>query len=178
MQWMRMSGLIFVLAVAPQIARAQAAAAQAGSANSSSSVAATTEKEKTPAGERNSADRTPPPIMASTAKPSGTPTSAHLVAPVGPPPEEVNRKALEANAGPDAGKLLVRSTPSGAQVFVNDAYVGHSPMLLIVPPGNYRVEMRGGRLETGAKTVGILPKQTQEVALTLKQLYPVQVQMK
>ena len=114
--------------------------------------------------------------MASAAKSTGE--SAHIIAPDGPPPEEVNRKALEANAGPDAGKLLLRSTPSGAQVFINGAYVGKAPMLLIVPPGEYKVEMRGGRLETGSQIVGLLANQTQQVAMTLKQLYPSQVPMK
>jgi hypothetical protein len=177
MEWMRMSGLILVLAVAPQIARAQAASAQAGSSNNSAGVTATTDKDKKPAGsDKDAAAEPPSPLMATAAKSTGG--SAHLVAPDGPPPEEVNRKALEADAGPDAGKLLLRSTPSGAQVFINGAYVGKAPMLLIVPPGKYTVEMRGGRLETGSRIVGLLANQTQEVALTLKQLYPAQVPMK
>jgi hypothetical protein len=177
MQWMRMSGLIFVLAVAPQIARAQAASAQAGSNNNSAGVAATVEKDKKPAGsDKDPAVKLLPPLMASPPKSTGE--SAHIIAPDGPPPEEVNRKALEANAGPDAGKLLLRSTPSGAQVFINGAYVGKAPMLLIVPPGEYKVEMRGGRLETGSQIVGLLANQTQQVAMTLKQLYPSQVPMK
>ncbi len=174
MQWMRMSGLIFVLAVTPQLARAQAASTQAGSSNSSAGVAATTDKDKKPAGD--STEKPASPTMASTVKSTGT--SAHIVAPDGPPPEEVNRKRLEADAGPDAGKLLLRSKPAGAQVFINGDYVGKAPMLLIVPPGNYKVEMRGGRLETGMKSVGLLANQTQEVALTLRQLYPAEVQTK
>jgi len=179
MQWMRMATVILALAIAPQIARAQAAAEQTGSKNSSSGVAADTEKEKTPGGtDKDAAAKPPAPIMADAKKSSTGTNSAYIVAPDGPPPEEVNRKALEANAGPDAGKLLLRSSPGGAQVFINNAYVGHAPMLLIVPPGNYKIEMRGGRLETGAKTVGLLPNQTQEVALTLKQLYPASVPMK
>jgi hypothetical protein len=52
MQWMRMSGLIFVLAVTPQIVRAQAAAAQPGSGNSSAGVAASTEKKSRPLAEK------------------------------------------------------------------------------------------------------------------------------
>jgi hypothetical protein len=180
MHWMRMSGLIFVLAVAPQIVRAQAAAEQAGATNSSAGVAATTEKEIKPAGTgKDSGVRLVSPTMAQAAKTSEAPAaSTHLVAHDGPPPEEVNRKALEENAGPDAGKLLLRSTPAGAQVFINGAYVGKAPMLLIVPPGKYKVEMRGGRMETGSQIVGLLANQTQQVAMTLRQLYPSSVSMK
>ena len=179
MRWMRMSGLIVVLAISPQIVRAQAAAAQAGS--STSSATATTEKEIKPAGSGNTGTRLIPTTISTTTIKSTDATtsgSAHIVAPAGPPPEEVNRKALEENAGPDAGKLLLRSTPAGAQVFINGAYVGKSPMLLIVPPGKYKVEMRGGRLETGSQIVGLLANQTQNVAMTLKQLYPSSVSMK
>ena len=176
MQWMRMSGLILVLAVTPQIVRAQAAAAQAGS--SSASASATTEKEIKPVGSGNTR-LIPTSISTTTIKSTDAPSaSAHIVAPDGPPPEEVNRKALEENAGADAGKLLLRSTPAGAQVFINGAYVGKSPMLLIVPPGKYKVEMRGGRLETGSQTIGLLANQTQNVAMTLRQLYPSSVTMK
>lgn len=176
MRWMQMSGLIVVLAVTPQIARAQAAAAQAGS--SSSSASATTEKEIKPAGSPGT-KLIPTSISTTTIKSTDTTShSAHIVAPDGPPPEETNRKALEENAGPDAGKLLLRSTPAGAQVFINGAYVGKAPMLLIVPPGKYTVEMRGARAETGSKIVGLLANQTQTVAMTLKQLYPSSVSMK
>ncbi len=177
MRWMQMSGLVLVLAVSPQIVRAQAAAAQAGS--STSSASATTEKEIKPAGSPGT-KLIPTSISTTTIKSTDTTgsKSAHLVAPDGPPPEEVNRKALEENAGPDAGKLLLRSTPGGAQVFINGAYVGKAPMLLIVPPGKYTVEMRGARAETGSKIVGLLANQTQTVAMTLRQLYPSSVSMK
>jgi hypothetical protein len=176
MRWMRMSGLMLVLAVSPQIVRAQAAAAQAGS--SSASASATTEKEIKPAGSPGTR-LIPTSISTTTIKSTdATSPSAHIVAPDGPPPEEVNRKALEENAGPDAGKLLLRSTPAGAQVFINGAYVGKSPMLLIVPPGKYTVEMRGARMETGSKIVGLLANQTQTIAMTLRQLYPSSVTMK
>src|SRR5215472_7901638 len=56
---------------------------------------------------------------------SGPPpqNSAHLPVRTGPPPDEVNRKQFEQNAGPRAGKLLFRSAPSGADIFLNDLLV-------------------------------------------------------
>ncbi|MGB7752496.1 MAG: hypothetical protein WCF88_13175, partial [Candidatus Acidiferrales bacterium] len=43
----------------------------------------------------------------------------HLAAPLGPPSDLVNRQALEQHAGKNACKLLLRSSPSPAQVFVD-----------------------------------------------------------
>ncbi len=114
-------------------------------------------------------ERTPAQEMADVKK------SAFMIAPKGPPPEEVNRKRLEDNAGPNGGKLLLRSTPSGADIFINGRLVGHTPMLLVVAPGTYKVSMRGPRQEFGSKTVGLIAKDTQTVFIPLQQRYPSQV---
>jgi PEGA domain len=118
-------------------------------------------------------------------KPSGSATAAsaatdpnkpqHVPSPSGPPPEVVNRKALEQRAGKTPCKLLIRSTPSAAQVFVDGAFVGESPLLLVVAPGKYQIEMRGHRLEFGQSAVDLLPRETREVALSLTTRYPTRV---
>jgi hypothetical protein len=98
--------------------------------------------------------------------------SQHLAAPIGPPPEDLNRKSFEDKAGQNAGKLLLRSVPTGADVYVNHLPVGQTPLLMIVAPGQYKIEMRGSRQESGHSTVGVLPKDTQTLVLTLNQRYP------
>lgn len=98
--------------------------------------------------------------------------AVHLPATSGPPPDVANRRALEAKAGPNAGKLLLRSVPSGARVFIDGAFIGKSPMLLLLAPGKYRVEFRGPRMEYATSVVGLLPRETQEIALTLAVRYP------
>lgn len=135
------------------------AAAEAGAATSSSSIAA------------SGAKAAPIPDV----NPQQQGSSPHLLARQGPPPDETNRKAFEESAGKDAGKLLMRSTPTGAQVFVNGRLVGRAPLLLILAPGKYKIEMRGQRREYGERTVGLLPNATQDVALTLSPLYPTRV---
>lgn len=102
--------------------------------------------------------------------------AAFMIAPKGPPPAEVNRKGLEENAGPEGGKLLLRSVPSGADVFINGRLIGQTPMLVVVAPGRYKIDMRGARQEFGTETVGLIPKGTQTVVIELKQRYPSQVQ--
>jgi hypothetical protein len=112
------------------------------------------------------------PTMAS---PASQNTSPHLVAPAGPPPDEVNRKNFEDNAGAKAGKLLFRSVPSGAEIFINDLLVGRTPLLMLIAPGKYKIDMRGPRQEMGHRMVGIMPKEIQTVLINLSQRYPVSV---
>lgn len=114
------------------------------------------------------------PLKQSSAAPGSTKQgpSPHLVAPDGPPPDVANRKKFEDNAGDKAGKLLLRSVPTGADVFVNNLLVGQTPLLIVIAPGAYKVEMRGNRDESGRTTVGVTPKETSTVAIELKQRYP------
>jgi hypothetical protein len=98
--------------------------------------------------------------------------SPHLLAPTVQRPEVINRQALEQKAGNHPGKLLLRSSPSGAQTWVNGAFVGNAPLLLIVAPGKYQVEFRGQRMEHAAHTVDLLPDETRTVSLPLSVRYP------
>jgi PEGA domain len=112
------------------------------------------------------------PAMPSAGNPSN---SQHLTITAGPPPEVINRQNLEKHAGTDAAKLLVRSTPSGSHVWIDGAFVGNTPMLLIVAPGKYHVDLRGPRQETGSRIVDLLPRETREIASTLTPHYPTRV---
>ena len=99
-------------------------------------------------------------------------SSPHLVASSGPAPEDTNRQMLEAHAGKDAGKVLLRATPVEAQIWVDGKIVGKTPMLLVLAPGKYQIEMRGARGQTGKRSVDLLPHETRELAVKLEQLYP------
>jgi hypothetical protein len=107
--------------------------------------------------------------------PAAPNTSPHLVAPSGPPAEVINRQALEMRASKNACKLLLRSTPTGAQVWIDGAFVGDTPLLLLLPPGKHQIQMKGQRLEYAKQVVSLLPRETQEVALTLAVRYPLRV---
>lgn len=108
----------------------------------------------------------------SSASGPGGSSSPHLIGSVGPPPQETNRKTLEAKAGKDAGKVLLRATPVEAEIWVDGLIVGKTPMLLVLAPGKYQVEMRGARGQTGKQTVDLLPRETREIAVKLEQKYP------
>jgi len=114
------------------------------------------------------------------AMPKGLPAnnpqpSPHIVASSKTAEVESNRQALEAKAGPDAARLLVRSIPSQAQVWINEKPVGSTPLLLIVPGGKYKVELRGTRQERAQQELAILPKETQEIFVKLEVRYPTRV---
>ena len=105
----------------------------------------------------------------------GKESSPHIVSTPTSNIVEANRKALESKAGADGARLLLRSTPSGAQVWINNQPIGSTPILLIVPPGKYTVEMRGSRQETGRTDLALLPKETRELALKLEARYPTRI---
>jgi hypothetical protein len=104
--------------------------------------------------------------------------SPHLTGSLDPSPEITNRQSLERAAGKDAGKLLLRSVPAGAQVWIDGAFVGTTPILLVLAPRRYDVQMKGQRLEVGQQSVDLLPHENREVALTLAARYPTRVSVR
>ena len=102
----------------------------------------------------------------------------HLPLRNSPPLEAVNRRALEERAGKDAAKLLLRSLPTGAQVWIDGAFVGNAPMLVLLAPRKYVIEMRGARLEYASQSVALLPRETKETVLRLATKYPAQVRLR
>ena len=113
----------------------------------------------------------------SKAQPVG-PQSKYLPAQKRESVEVRNRRELEKDAGEHAAKLLVRSDPSKASVLIDGKLVGNTPLLLILPPRQYKVEMRGSRLEFAQGQVDLLPKETREFELKLEQRYPSQVHLR
>jgi hypothetical protein len=157
--------LLGVLVVGVPSAQAQTAAESAVTASSSRMSA--------------QAARAPMFTLASPAKSSAPlPSSAkqasspHILERSGPPPDEVNRKGFEDNAGEKGGKLLLRSVPSGADIFINDLLVGRTPLLMVIAPGPYKIDMRGARDDSGHESVGVMPEATRTVEIDLKQRYP------
>ena len=88
-----------------------------------------------------------------------------------------NRKAIESRAGKNAAKLMLRSKPSEAEVKIDGKPVGKTPLLLVLPPGQYHVVMNGKRMDHAEQKIDLLPKETREFLLPLKQLYPTSVQI-
>lgn len=88
-----------------------------------------------------------------------------------------NRKDLEAHAGENAAKLMLRSKPSQADVKIDGKPVGKTPLLLVLAPGQYDVVMNGDRMDHAEQKVDLLPKETREFLLPLKQIYPTTVEI-
>jgi hypothetical protein len=161
---LRLLAVCLLVSILNSPSRAQSAAESAGASSVASATTASQPNQPKP-----SASATSQTVAGDSTKPQ------HVAAPSGLPPEVLNRQALEQHAGKNACKLLLRSTPSAAQVYVDGAFVGQSPLLLIVSPGKYQIEMRGRRLESGERAVDLLPRETREVALSLTSRYPTRV---
>lgn len=86
-----------------------------------------------------------------------------------------NRKVLEEHAGKNAAKLMLRSTPTEASVKIDGKLVGKTPLLLVLAPGRYDVALYGKRMDQAEQKIDLLPKETREFVLPLKQLYPSEV---
>jgi hypothetical protein len=163
--------LLGALVVGAHAAQGQTVAESAGTA-SSSRMAAQAGKAPTFASGSAAKQSAPPPNSA-----KQTP-SPHIVERNGPPLDEVNLKQFEDHAGEKGGKLMLLSTPSGADIFINDLLVGRTPLLMAITPGPYKVEMRGARDDTGHAHVGIVPLETRTVAIDLKQRYPSSISLR
>jgi hypothetical protein len=155
------TGMVTVLFVSAPTGTSGQSVAEAAGASSVAGGAATSMK-------------VPSPKMPTTADVTGG-TSPHLIASSGPPPQETNVREFQRHAGKDASKVLLRSTPVDAQIWIDDKIVGKTPMLLVLAPGKYQVEMRGARGESGTNIVDLLPHETREVVVKLHQLYPSRV---
>lgn len=88
-----------------------------------------------------------------------------------------NRKDLEEQAGKNAAKLMLRSTPTHADVKIDGKPVGKTPILLVLSPGQYDVAMNGPRMDHAEQQIDLLPNETREFLLPLKQLYPTTVKI-
>ena len=160
-----------LIAFAPNCVQAQTAA-EAAVMTSNSGIAAQSTSDFSPSIRGASDSIFAPAASPKTAASPKPNAGGSLIASSGPAPAEVNRKNFEINAGRDAGKVLFRSHPSDAEVFVNHLLVGHTPLLMFLAPGEYGLDMQGPRQETGHRTLGVMPKETQTVLIDLNQRYP------
>ena len=110
-------------------------------------------------------------------KPSGQNGTKFIEEPMIEGSIDANRRAFEDQAGKDAAKLMLRSSPSNAYVRLDGKIVGRTPLLLIVRPRQYKLSMDGTRMEHAEREVDLLPRETREFSLTLQPLYPTQVRV-
>lgn len=176
--------LVFGGILGVSFAGAQAAGEYAGAVSSMGSVGVGAAQPKVP-------DKlpVPPPAQASSPAQGSSPAQAgsaakpgskfkHLPARSGEPLEVMNRRELERQAGNDAGKLLIRSSSAEATAWINGKRVGGTPLLLLLAPGQYKVELRGSRSEFAQGNVDLLPNETREFVMELEQRYPSQVRLR
>jgi len=179
--WQMIGSLVVWGILGVSFAGAQAAGEYAGAVSSmgSAGVGAAQPKvpNKLPAAAPAAAPAGSPAQAGSTAKPGAK--FKHLPARNGEPVEVMNRRELERQAGRDAGKLLIRSSSSAEAIaWINGKLVGSTPLLMLLAPGQYKVELRGARSEFAQGNVDLLPNETRELVMELEQRYPSQVRLR
>ncbi len=75
------------------------------------------------------------------------------------------------------GKLLVRSTPTGALVWIDGKPAGKTPLLVALDAGKYQIELRGSRMATAKQEIVLKPNESRKLLLQLKPRYPRQVKL-
>lgn len=75
------------------------------------------------------------------------------------------------------GKLLVRSTPTGALVWIDGKPAGKTPLLVALDAGKYQIELRGSRMATAKQEIVLKPNESRKLLLQLKPRYPMQVKL-
>ena len=76
------------------------------------------------------------------------------------------------------GKLLVRSTPTGALVWIDGKPAGKTPLLVALDAGKYQIELRGSRMATAKQEIVLKPNESRKLLLQLKPRYPRQVKLR
>lgn len=120
--------------------------------------------------------------QAGQARPARVPAKKQVFAhlPLGSQREEaaeMNRRELLKDAGEQPAVVLVRSQPSGSHVWLDGKLVGETPLLLVVPPGQHGIELRGARLSRAQKVIRVGPEEKKEFLLSLQPRYPAQVKL-
>ena len=123
--------------------------------------------------ESNSAESKPP-ISRARAE-SHLSEAAHSNADASPTTASLHRQILENKAGQDAGKLLLRSEPSGAHVWIDGLFIGETPLLLFLAPGKHRMEIHGPRQKFALRVLELSPREVSDLAVKLTVRYPTNV---
>jgi len=120
----------------------------------------------------------PPKVDAKQLKSAPDAKTQHLGAGPSEPLEVTNLRKLEQEAGEHAAKLLLRSDPNEARIWVNDLAVGTTPRILVLAPGQYRIRMSGPRSESEERKVDLLPDETRKVLFVLQPKYPTHIRLR
>jgi hypothetical protein len=79
-----------------------------------------------------------------------------------------NRQALQERAGANAARVLLRSTPDHAQVWIDARFVGSTPFDLKLAPGHHEILMRTPDMASLHQEIELQGKQTREVLMMFK----------
>lgn len=66
------------------------------------------------------------------------------------------------------GTIILKSTPNGAEIYLNNTYNGTTPNTISsIPPGPYQLELRLKDFQTYSETINIQPNDVQNISVSL-----------
>ena len=89
-----------------------------------------------------------------------------------PNAESSDSPAKEDQAVTGPGKLLVRSKPTGALVWIDGKPAGTTPLLVALDPGKYSIEVRGSRMAAAKQEITLKANESRKLLLQVKPRYP------
>ena len=105
--------------------------------------------------------------------------SVHLLVPMNFSAEPGTRpaRAEGTETKEEMGSLLLRSVPTGAQIWIDGKLMGTTPLLLILAPDRYNIEVLGKRLERAKKGVYLRANDRQQLMFSPSPRYPRRVRL-
>ena len=105
-------------------------------------------------------------------------TSPHLLIPTNLSAEAGTKPRRAEGTEEDMGSLLLRSVPKGAQIWIDGKLMGTTPLLLILAPDRYNIEVLGKRMEHVKKQVNLRANERQQLMFSPSPRYPRRVHLR
>jgi hypothetical protein len=81
---------------------------------------------------------------------------------------KANLQFFQANAGPTAAEIAVRTIPNHASTWIDGKFVGPAPLTLKIAPGHHQILVRAVAMHEYTQEFDLAAKQTQSIDVALK----------
>lgn len=105
-------------------------------------------------------------------RPGRPKNSRFLTKPVGPTPQQINRNWFAKKAGKKGAQLTIDATPAHSSIWVDQKFVGFSPLTLTLPAGKHHISLLGPRQAHAKREVTLIAGKKRKIDIHLHAVYP------